>query len=135
MTTLIPQLLSAGWKLEQITGTDLSDDGLKGYEGVAIDYDKMIDNELARKEFEAGKTVAVAPGGSVALVKPDGTASYVVGGAGTGEPGTDVPSVATADDYARIPPGSHYRDPQGNVRTKPGGAASNGSGTFPASGG
>lgn len=32
--------------------------------------------------------------------------------------GGDVPSVTDPDSYNNIPPGSQYRDPQGNIRTK-----------------
>lgn len=78
------QLLQVGWTEEELSAVDddLSDQRLGFYEATAIDYDKMIDNALAEREFQAGKTVPVTAGGSVALIKPDGTARYVVGGDG-----------------------------------------------------
>jgi hypothetical protein len=91
-------LQEAGWTPEELAHVNLSDEGLKAHQGGAIDLDKLIDNELAQREFDAGKTIPVTAGGSVALVKPDGTARYVVGGAGnTGPPGpSGIPPAAVA---------------------------------------
>jgi hypothetical protein len=128
-----PQLRAAGWSEQEIANANLSDDGLRGYQGVAIDYDKMIDNELAQREFEAGKAVPVTGGGNVAIIKPDGSARWAVGGgAPAGTPSlTDVPHVSTPQEAAKLPPGSHFYDPNGVLRTVPGGASGNAGGGFP----
>ena len=122
-------LREVGWSDQELDGVerDLSDERLQFYQATAIDYDKLIDNALAEREFQAGKNVPVVPGGNVANIKPDGSASWVIGGGAS----QDIPTVSNADDYARIAPGSQYRDPDGNLRTKPGGGASNGTGSFP----
>lgn len=128
LQAIAPQLAEAGWTAEEIARADLSDRGIKMLEATAIDLDKMIDNELAEREFQAGKTVPVTAGGNVAIVKPDGTASWAIGGGQSG----DAPRIITADDYARVPPGGKYIDPDGNLRQKPGGPTPSASGDFPA---
>lgn len=98
-----PALLQAGWSQQEIqrAAGDLSDQALQGYQAVAIDFDKMIDNELAQRQFEAGKSVAVAPGGNVAIIKPDGSAKWAIGG---GAPsGSAAPPKAAADYLRRHP--------------------------------
>lgn len=70
MQIIAPQLKAAGWTDQQIAGADLSDRGLQGYQAVAIDYDKMFDNELAERKFQAGDNVAMQPGGGVANIRP-----------------------------------------------------------------
>lgn len=72
---LAPQLMAAGWTEQELRAADISDQGLRGYQAVAIDYDKIIDNDLKEREFRAGKNVALVPGGGVATVAPvmDGT--------------------------------------------------------------
>lgn len=97
-----PQLIEAGYTPEELDGidNDLSDQRLQFYMATAIDYDKMIDNELAEREFNAGKTVPVTAGGSVALVKPNGEARYIIGGAQGGD--TAIPQAAA--DHLRQHP-------------------------------
>lgn len=70
MTILAPQLKAAGWTDQELAAANLTDEGLRAYQGTAIDFDKMIDNELAEREFMAGKTVAMQPGGGVANIRP-----------------------------------------------------------------
>lgn len=91
-----PELLQAGFTEQELDGidNDLSDDRLQFYQATAIDYDKMIDNELAEREFQAGKTVAVAPGGNVAIITPDGSARWAIGG------GTQAPQPPTEQPLA-----------------------------------
>lgn len=124
-----PQLLEAGYTPEELDGidNDLSDQRLQFYMATAIDYDKLLDNELAEREFNAGRTVPVVPGGSVALVRPDGSAEYVIGGGGQPAP---VPQIATTEDYEALAPGMEYLDPDGNRRRKPGGGVGDGTGGF-----
>jgi len=116
-----PQLLDAGWTPEELDGidNDLSDMRLQGYMGLALDYDKFIDNELAEREFNAGKTVPVTAGGSVALVRPDGSAEYVIGGGG----GSSTPPVrvTSIEEAQALPPGTEFIDPNGVKRIVPGG--------------
>lgn len=129
MRNLIPQMAEAGWTLEEINGANLSDEGLQGYIAVSMDTDTLIDNELAEREFQAGKTVPVTAGGNVALVKPDGSARYIIGGAGDGS-SADAPRVGTPEDYNALAPGTEYIDPEGNRRRKPGGGGGNATGGF-----
>lgn len=70
MAHVAPQLIAAGWTPEQVQQANLSNDGLKAYQGLAIDYDKMIDNELAQRQFEAGKVITPQPGAGAFLQKP-----------------------------------------------------------------
>lgn len=90
-----PQLIEAGFTPEELDGidNDLSDQRLQFYQATAIDYDKMIDNELAEREFRMGKVVPVTAGGSAALVRPamdeqgnvtGTTQEYIIGGTGGG---------------------------------------------------
>jgi hypothetical protein len=124
-----PQLIEAGFTPEELDGidNDLSDQRLQFYQATAIDYDKMIDNELAEREFQAGKTVPVTAGGNVALVRPDGSAEWVIGGGGGGGA---RPQIATPADYEALAPGTEYIDPDGVPRTKPGGGSGNATGGF-----
>lgn len=126
MRVVMPQLAEAGWSPQEIDGANLSDEGLQGYMALSMDTDTLIDNELAEREFEAGKTVPVTAGGNVALVKPDGSARWVIGGAG----GSEAPQINTPEDYAALPPGSEYIDPDGIPRRKPGGGVGDGTGGF-----
>lgn len=113
LAIVAPQLLAAGWSEQELAAADLSDNGLRGYAGLAVDFDHMIDNELAQREFMAGKTVAVAPGGSVATVTPKldengnvigNNAEYIIGGGGSGggSTGSGIPQAAA--DYLRKHP-------------------------------
>jgi hypothetical protein len=43
----------------------------------------------------------------------------------------DMPIVSDTTTYAAVPPGSHYRDPEGHIRLKPGGPTQPASGVFP----
>jgi len=93
-----PSLIEAGFTPEELDGidNDLSDERLQFYQATAIDYDSMIDNEMAEREFNAGKTVPVTAGGNVALVKPDGSARWVIGGGPEGG-APQVPEAAIAE--------------------------------------
>jgi hypothetical protein len=126
-----PQLLASGVTQEQIAGADLSDHGLRGYQAIAIDYDKMIDNELAERKFQAGDNVAVAPGGNVANIKPDGSARYVVAQPGVGGTSPGPARPASKADYDALPPGAEFIAPDGTHRYKPGGPTQPASGNFP----
>jgi hypothetical protein len=54
--------------------------------------------------------------------------NYPFGGGPAGNGG--ITEVTDAASYAAVPPGAQYRDPDGNVRTKPGGAGGDASGNF-----
>lgn len=125
-----PQLLAMGWTQGQLqqAASDLSDTALQGFQGMAIDYDKMIDNELAERKFQAGDNVAVVPGGNVANIKPDGTAHYVIGGGGA--PTAAPVQVQSIEQAQKLPPGTRFIDPNGVERVVPGGGAGNGVGGF-----
>jgi hypothetical protein len=127
-----PQLLAMGWTQDQLqkAASDLSDTALQGFTGMAIDYDKMIDNELAKRKFQAGDNVAVVPGGNVANIKPDGTGSYVVGGPGGQSGNSTMPHVSSPEEALRLKPGTRFMLPDGRVGTVPGGGASDGTGGF-----
>lgn len=135
------QLEAAGWTQQELAEADLSDMGLRGYQNLAMAVDNIIDNELAEREFMAGKTLSVAPGGSVAVVKPrigaDGSVStsteYVIGGGGQQGGGGNLPAPRSKADFEALPPGSQFVDPNGVVRQKPGGQTGSApSGPFPA---
>lgn len=68
---LKPQMIGAGWTEQELGGVDLSNEALMGYQAVAIDFDKIIDNDLQERQFRAGKTVATQPGGGLATVRPE----------------------------------------------------------------
>ena len=140
---LMPQLVGAGWTEQELAGTELSDEALMGYQAVAIDFDKIMDNDLAERKFRAGDTVAMQPGGGVANVRPTfdavgnvtgNQASVVIepyGGMGDqGEPSGSPASPRSKADYDALPAGAQYYDPNGNLRTK-GGGVSSGTGNFP----
>lgn len=129
MQIIAPQLKAAGWTDQQIAGADLSDRGLQGYQAVAIDYDKMFDNELAERKFQAGDNVAVAAGGNVANIKPDGTARWIVGG-GAAPASEGLPRAQSKADVDALPPGAQFIAPDGTIRTKPGGGSGNATGGF-----
>lgn len=129
MQIIAPQLKAAGWTDQQIAAADLSDRGLQGYQAVAIDYDKMFDNELAERKFQAGDNVAVAAGGNVANIKPDGTARWIVGG-GAAPASEGLPRAQSKADVDALPPGAQFIAPDGTIRTKPGGGSGNATGGF-----
>lgn len=140
LQSVLPQLLAAGWTQEEIAGRPLTNQALRGYQAQAMDVDTIIDNTLAEREFLAGKTVPVTAGGSVAVVRPTvdplgnvtGTSQeYIIGGGGeTSGTSPNIAAPQSKADYDALPPGATYRAPDGTVRTKPGGGASNGTGTF-----
>lgn len=141
-----PQLMAAGWTQQEIAGAaqDLSDRKLQAFQAVAIDYDKMIDNELAQREFLAGKTVAVPGGGSVGIIKPvinqDGSistnSSWAIGGGGSPAPQSggagNIPPAAI--DYLRQHPETkdafNQKYGAGAADRIMGGGAGNGAGNF-----
>lgn len=43
----------------------------------------------------------------------------------------ELPTVATPQEAAQLPPGTRFRDPEGNIRTVPGGPTPQASGNFP----
>lgn len=147
---IAPLLMENGVTAQQLhqASTDLSDQALQYFEMHAVDYDHLIDNELAartearqgdelnlkRQEFLAGKTVAVPGDGNLALVKPvigqDGSVStstqWAVGGSQSAAAPVQVKSI---EEAKALPPGTRFRDPNGVERVVPGGP------TQPASGG
>ena len=128
-------LRSAGISDEQIAQADTSPQGLRMYYGRSLDMDKLHDNELADREFMMGKTVAIPDGGNLATVKPvigaDGSVGtkteYAIGGPGE-QPSVQVQSI---EEAMKLPPGTHFRDPNGVERVVPGGGAGNGTDGFP----
>ncbi len=80
------------------------------------------------------QAVAIPADGQLGIINRF-TGTEVGQGGGQPSPQTsDVPTVRSAADYERLPPGAPYRDPDGNLRTK-GGAASQGQTPFADSGG
>lgn len=140
MQIVLPQLVAAGWSEQEVTGRPLSNQALRGYQAQAMDVDTIIDNELANREFMAGKTVAVPEGGSVANIRPvvgpsgqvTTTAEYVIApaGVGGGQGAADIPRVNTPSEAAKLAPGTQFYDPNGVLRTVPGGQTATPSGDF-----
>lgn len=62
--------------------------------------------------------------------QPDPNYPFARGGGSEDTPAGDIPAVSDEATYAAIPPGAQYRDPDGNIRTKPGDAGGNASGGF-----
>lgn len=146
LATVAPQLLAAGWTEAEIANADLSDNGLNGYQGMAIDFDKMIDNELADREFRAGKVTPIPAEGSAVRTAPTFDAQgnltgmkseYVVGGAPDAGGGT--PAAGDGKPAGPLKPGdvkNGYRFKGGNPNVKEnwepaGGGAGNSVGGFP----
>lgn len=129
LAIMAPQLKAMGWSDQELANANLSDEGLRAYQGTAIDFDKMIDNELAERKFMAGDNVAVVAGGNVANIKPDGSAKWIVGGGGA--PSSEgLPRPQGKADVDALPPGTQFIAPDGTIRTKPGGGGSNVTGGF-----
>ncbi len=140
-----PSLIDAGWTQQEIAGVDLSDHGLIGYQAVARDTDKIIDQTLARDKFNAGDTVPMVPGGGVASVRPTydeqgnvtgNSASTVIQPyqAANSAPTAALPHVSTPEEAHKLPPGSQFIMPDGRIGTVPGGAGGNASGGFQSGG-
>lgn len=133
----VPQLVAAGWTQPEIAKAegDLSDQALQGFQALASDYDKLIDRELKEREFEAGKVEAVPQGGSLMRVRPDAPAEMLVapnpGGMPAGAPVGAPVKVTSPDEARRLPPGTHFIDPDGVERVVPGGGSGNAAGGFP----
>lgn len=127
---IAPQLIAAGWTPEEIMDKPLTTQALRGYQSQAIDLDKMIDNELAEREFQAGKVLSVQPGGMAVRIRPEGSNEVIVApGGGQVSAPTNLAQPQSKADYEALPPGSRYLSPDGQIRTK-GGAGSNASGNF-----
>lgn len=136
-----PFLAQAGWSEQELNGAQLTDSALRFYQSNAVDMDKLLTLKQQELEFQAGKIVTPQPGAGAFNYRPDGTMTEIIspndGSQRMGTPsggGTPVRTgprqVTNAQDYANIPPGASYMDPQGNVRQKPGGPTPNASGTF-----
>lgn len=128
---IAPQLIQAGWSPEEIAQADLGDQALAGYQKQAMAMDAIIDNDLAEREFQAGKTVPVTAGGNVAIVTPDGKARWAIGGGPQPAVG-NIPQEA-ADALKRGEGTAEQFDAifgQGAAARVMGGGASNGAGGF-----
>lgn len=92
-----PQLLAMGWTQGQLqqAASDLSDTALQGFQGMAIDFDKIIDNELAEREFQSGKVITPQPGAGAFVRRPDGTMETIVA-PNDGTHATGAPVAASA---------------------------------------
>jgi hypothetical protein len=102
--------------------------------GIAKDvnyYRSIGRNDLADQMLERH-----AQGAPLIANNGDGTFTIVpqalVHGGGQAAPSvvSDVPTVSDQATYDAVPPGGHYKDPQGNLRTKGGATASTPSPTF-----
>lgn len=71
---VIPLLQQNGIPPEGIQrlGSDLSDTALQAYTGMAIDFDKLVDNERAERELQMGKVITPQAGAGAFLQRPDG---------------------------------------------------------------
>lgn len=138
---LAPQLMQAGWAQEELNAAELSDEALFGMRAMGIDLDKAIDNDLKEREFRMGKTVPLVPGGGMATVRPVMDAQGNMTGSkaetliepygGMEAPERNIPTVRTPKEAQRLKPGTQFYDPNGVLRTVPGGASGNAGGNFP----
>lgn len=131
LAQVAPSMVQHGVTPDEITAAsqDLSDNMLAYYEAHALDFDKLIDNELARREFDAGKAVAVQGGGNVAIIKPDGSARWAIGGGGGGP----EPAPNGLPQPGEVVNGFRYNGGDPNSPQsweKAGGGAGNGTGGF-----
>ena len=86
--------------------SDLSDNALLGWQATATTYDKMIDQTMKEREFQAGKTVPITENGALAIVKPDGSARYAIAppyAAGAAKPAASGPPQAAIDHLKENP--------------------------------
>lgn len=136
MQYVAEHLAAAGITPDKIANFHFNDDGLQAYMEMGQKYGAMIDDELKRREFEAGKVITPQPGAGAFVAHPNGTVDTIVapndGSHPVGSPvsGGSIPHVSNAADYAAIPPGAQYTTPDGHVRQKPGGPTQPASGTF-----
>lgn len=147
---IAPLLMENGVTAQQLqqASTDLSDQALQYFEMHAVDYDHLIDNELAARKqglderkqaFDEGQPKIILPqagagafamdpksGNITTLVAPnDGTKPFGSPAGGT----AGIAQPKSKADFDALPPGAKFIAPDGSVRQKPGGP------TQPASGG
>jgi hypothetical protein len=146
LAAVAPTLLQYGFTPDQLqqAGSDLSDAALSHFEAHALDFDKLIDNELAQRKFEMGDNVPVTAGGSVANIRPrldaqgnviGTTQEYIVGGGG-GASAPDTGGIPKeAADALRRGEGTREQFDSifgpGAADRVLGGGAGNGTGNFP----
>lgn len=138
------QLLQVGWTEQELDGVDddLSDERLMYYQATAIDFDKMIDNQLEERKFREGKTESVPEGGALYRVRPGQQAEALIvpnpGGMQPGAPagGANIPPEAIA--ALRAGQGSPEQFDEifgpGAAARVMGGGSGNAAGNFPGAG-
>lgn len=137
LQSIAGQLQEVGFTPEELSRADLSNNGLRMMQATGIDVDKMIDNELAEREFQAGKVVSVAPGGMAVRIRPEGNNEVVIAPGVSPTPNTSQVSGIPqgAIDYLRSNPSLAAQFDQkygaGASAQFLGGGASNGTGGFP----
>lgn len=125
--------------IQRLAG-NLSDEALQAFTGMAIDFDKLMDNERAERELNMGKVITPQPGAGAFVQKPDGRIETIVapndGTHVTGAPvhgGSAIPKGAA--DYLRQHPELRGQFDEkygaGSADRILGGGASNGTGGFP----
>lgn len=131
-------LIASGISPERLRGVPLTDEALTHFQNEGMAMNAILEAEQKRREFDAGKVMATQPGGGLYRVTPNGVDTLVVPNDGSQPMGTPAGrgvasgpvKVTNAQDYANVPPGASYMDPQGHIRQKPGGPTPNASGTF-----
>lgn len=126
LQTIAPQLIQAGWTQQEIAQANLSDQGLRMLEATSIDLDNLIDNELAEREFQAGKVLSIAPGGIGARVRPEGPTEIIAAPSGFGGQQPIAKEVDGVTYYINPATGDVYDNPEEAM----GGTAGNGGGGF-----
>lgn len=92
----------------QRLASNLSDQALSAYTGMAMDMDKILDNERADREQNMGKVITPQPGAGAFVLKPTGVETIVAPNDGSHPAGAPVGGAsnipAQAVDYLKKNP-------------------------------
>lgn len=150
-----PELVRNGWSQQELDSFDPTDENvqvalrhampiaeqhtffapLEGSPGAVYRDPLNLNVTAANPTQPRDETYYDANGNQVIRTVPGtsaiGPGAALFGQGATIQPSLDLPTVATPQEAARLAPGTRFRDPEGNVRTVPGGPTQPASGTFP----